>query len=218
MKLSKDTINVLKNYATINQSILVKKGSLLSTMSTQKNMLAEATVSEKFPKQFGIYDLNEFLATISLFEEPELTFNNDMVVIGDTNASTDYWYADPSLLIYPEKTIKLPSEDVKFTLTAEVYDKLRKAAGVMGLSDFVIRAVDGKITASVLDKRNSTSNTYSLNVGECDEDAAFNFYFLAERLKMIPNDYEVTISSTNISRFVSGELSYYVALESDSNE
>jgi len=197
MKLSEQTISILKNFATINQSILVKEGSILSTMSVQKNLLAEATVEEKFPQQFGIYDLNEFLATLSLFDDPDLVFEDNHVKISDSTSTTSYWYADPSVIVYPEKTVVLPSEDVSFTLMSSDYGKLRKAAGVMNLSDFVISSNNGAIVAEVLDKRNDTSNTYALEVGKCNDD--------------------VKISAQNISEFTSGSLTYWVALEGDSS-
>jgi len=216
MKLSENTIGVLKNFATINQSILIKDGSTIDTMSVQKNVLAQSKVEEDFPNEFGIYDLNEFLATLSLFEAPELEFGDNSVTITDGKSTTSYWYADKSIIVYPEKEITMPATEIKFTLTESNLSKLQRATGTLGLSDLCIKNVDDKIVAEVQDKRNSTSNTYSIEVGDYDGAENFNFYFLTERMKMLPNDYEVEISSKNISKFTCGDLVYWVALESDS--
>lgn len=217
MKLSENTIEVLKNFATINQSILIHPGTNLDTMSVQKNVLASTIVAEEFPIEFGIYDLNEFLAAVSLFDNPELDFDDQQVNITDgSGSSTSYWYADKSIIVYPEKKITMPDAEINFKLTSSVFKKLLRATGTLGLNDLCIKNVDDKIVAEVQDKRNSTSNTYSIEVGDYDGDENFNFYFLTERMKMLPNDYDVAISSKNISKFSCGDLVYWVALESDS--
>lgn len=216
MKLSEQTIEILKNFATINQSILIRTGSNLDTMSIQKNVLASAIVLDDFPREFGIYDLNEFLSTVSLFDSPELTFEDNYVTISDKEATTSYWYADKSIIVYPEKKITMPECDVKFVLTEGMFNKLVQATGTLGLSDLCFYNEDDKIYAEVQDKRNSTSNTFSLVVGTYSGEALFKSYCLAERLKMIPNDYEILISSKNISQWTCDDLTYWVALESDS--
>jgi uncharacterized protein YxjI len=216
MKLSDKTIGVLKNFATINQSILIKDGSNLDTMSVQKNVLARYKVDEKFPREFGIYDLNEFLSTVSLFDKPELEFGETSVTITDGHSTTSYWYADKSIIVYPEKEITMPDCEVNFKLTADTFTKLQRATGTLGLNDLCIRNDGDKIVAEVQDKRNDTSNTYSVEVGDHTGDSDFKFYFLTERMKMLPNDYDIEISSKNISKFTCGELVYWVALESDS--
>ncbi len=207
MQLSDKTIEVLKNFATINQSILFKEGSKIDTMSVQKNVLAQDIVEE---------DLNEFLSAVSLFDKPDLTFEDNSVTISDGNSSTTYWFADKSIIVYPEKEITMPECEVKFTLTSSTFKKLLRATGTLGLNDLCIKNVDDKIVAEVQDKRNDTSNTFSVEVGSYDGDENFKFYFLTERMKMLPNDYDVEISSKNISKFTSGELTYWVALEADS--
>jgi hypothetical protein len=217
MQLSEKTIGILKNFATINQSILINKGSKLDTMSVQKNVLASSTVEESFPKEFGIYDLNEFLSAVSLFDKPELEFGDQSVTItGQDGSTTSYWYADKSIIVYPEKEITMPECEINFKLTAATFTKLQRATGTLGLNDLCIKNVDDKIVAEVQDKRNDTSNTYSIEVGVYDGDENFNFNFLTERMKMLANDYDVSISSKNISKFTSGDLTYWVALESDS--
>ena len=216
MKLSTKTIEILKNFATINQSILFRDGSNVDTMSVQKNLLASTIIEESFPQEFGIYDLNEFLSTLSLFDQPTLTFEKHFVTISDNEATTSYWYADKTIIIFPEKKITMPDCEVNFTLTESTLNKLMSATGTLGLSDLCIYNEDGKILAEVQDKRHSTSNTFSVVVGSYDGTADFKAYVIADRLKMMPNDYDVSISSKNISQWTSGDLTYWIALESDS--
>lgn len=218
MKLSEKTITVLQNFASINQSILVKQGSTLRTISVMKNILAEAQVSEVFPREFAIYDLNQFLNGLKLYKDPELDFTNDSyVLIKEGNRKIKYFYADPSVIISPpEKTIALPSEDVCFQLEHSVLDKLIKASGVFQLFDLSAIGEDGSIRLVVRDKKNDTSNEYSAVVGETDVDFTFNFK--VENIKIVPGAYDVVISSKQLSRFTNQnhDIEYFIALEPDS--
>lgn len=225
MKLSEQTVEVLKNFATINQSILFQDGKELNTVAVQKNLLASAKVPETFKSpngEFAIYDLNEFLSTLSLFEDPEVEFGEQYATISDSRANTVYWFADKEIIVYPTSKIEMPDAEVEFTLTAESLDKLQRATGTLGVPDLVIRRGtddESKIVAEVLDKRNDTSNSYSLEVGDYSGDADFKFYFLTERMKMLPGDYNVQISSKKISKLTAvpdGEVTYWIALEQDS--
>lgn len=216
MKLSEKTIGILKNYATINQSILFTPGKELNTVSVQKNLMSSAEIEEDIPAEFAIYDLNEFLSTVSLFEDPDLEFTDTNVLISSGSSKTRYWFADKEIIVYPTKKIEMPETEVNFTLTADNLSKLVKACGTLGVPDMCIRNDDGKIVAEVLDKRNDTSNTYSIEVGSYDGDADFKFYVLTERLKMIPGDYRVQISSKNISKLTGDGVTYWIALEQDS--
>lgn len=215
MKLSSETIEVLKNFATINQSLLFKPGTQLDTMSIQKNVLASFKTKEDFPQKFGIYDLNQFLSTVALFDDAELTFEKEWVSIGENSTKVRYWYGHESTMSSPGTKITMPESVVEFTLSQTVYDKLRDAAGVLGLSDFRIKTEDGKIIAEVIDKKSPTSNSFALEVGECDDDVVLECYFLVERLKMISGNYDVKIAK-GIANFTAGELEYWIALESDS--
>lgn len=218
MKLSEKTITVLQNFASINQSILVKKGSTLRTISVMKNILAEAKVTEVFPRDFAIYDLNQFLNGLKLYKDPELDFTNDSyVLIKEGNRKIKYFYADPSVIISPpEKNIALPSEDVCFQLEHSVLDKLIKASGVFQLFDLSAIGEDGSIRLVVRDKKNDTSNEYSAVVGETDVDFTFNFK--VENIKIVPGAYDVVISSKQLSRFTNQnhDIEYFIALEPDS--
>ena len=218
MKLSDSTLSLLKNFSSINQSILFKEGSKLRTISVMKNILAEATVSEDFARDFGIYDLNQFLNGLSLHQKPELDFANDgYVVIKEGRSRSKYFFADPSVIVTPpDKEISLPSEDVCFELTTTVLEKLLKAAAVYQLPDISAVGEAGVVKLVVRDKKNDTSNAHEEVVGETDE--TFNFNFKVENIKILPGSYEVVVSQKLLSRFKSKnhDLTYYIALEPDS--
>ena len=219
MKLSDNTLTILKNFAGINNSILVKKGNKLRTISVAKNILAEADISpEEFPRDFAIYDLNQFLNGLSLHQDPEMDFSEaSYLTIREGRRKVKYFYADPAVIISPpEKEITLPSEDVHFQLDSSSLDKLLKAAAVYQLPDFCVVGNAGVIKLVVRDKKNDTSNEYSIKVGETDKEFIFNFK--VENIKIIPGAYDVVVSSKLLSRFTntSFELKYYIAIEPDS--
>jgi len=218
MKLSDKTISVLKNFSSINQSILFKEGSKLRTISVMKNILAEATVTEEFARDFGIYDLNQFLNGLSLHSSPELDFANDgYVVIREGRSRSKYFFADPNVIVTPpDKAITLPSEDVCFELSTDQLDKLLKAAAVYQLPDISAIGEAGVIKLVVRDKKNDTSNNHEIIVGETD--AQFVFNFKVENIKVLPGTYGVVVSQKLLSRFTSKnhDLTYYIALEPDS--
>ena len=218
MKLSDKTISVLKNFSSINQSILFKEGSKLRTISVMKNILAEATVTEEFMKDFGIYDLNQFLNGLSLHSSPELDFANEgYVVIREGRSRSKYFFADPNVIVTPpEKDITLPSEDICFEVSTDQLEKLLKASAVYQLPDLSAVGEAGVIKLVVRDKKNDTSNDYAVVVGETDKDFSFNFK--VENIKVLPGTYEVVVSQKLLSRFTSKnhDLTYYLALEPDS--
>ncbi len=218
MKLSDKTLTLLKNFSTINQSILFKKGRSLRTISVMKNILAEATIDEDLPTDFGIYDLNQFLNGLGLHQHPDLDFANDgYVVIREGKSRTKYFFADPNVIVTPpEKEIKLSSEDVSFELSTSQLDKLLKAAAIYQLPDLAVIGEAGVVKMLVRDKKNDTSNDYSVVVGETDADFSFNFK--VENIKILPGTYDVVCSQKNLSRFTCKDydLTYYIALEPDS--
>ena len=219
MKLSESTLSVLKNFSTINQSILFKKGTKLRTISVMKNILAEVTVEEEFPKDFGIYDLPQFLNGIGvLYNDPEFDFQNEgYVVIKEGKMHSKFFFADPNVIVTPpDKDITLPSEDVSFELSTEKLDKLLKAATLYQLPDFSVVGENGVIKLVVCDKKNDTSNSFSIRVGETDGTFAFNFK--VENIKILPGTYGVVVSQKLLSRFTNKnhDLTYYIALEPDS--
>ena len=218
MKLSDKTLTLLKNFSSINQSILFKEGSSLRTISVMKNILAEATIEEELPKDFGIYDLNQFLNGLNLHQNAELDFQNDgYVVIKEGKSRSKYFFADPNVIVTPpDKDIVLPSEDVCFILDTKELDKLLKAAAVYQLPDLSVVGEAGVVKLVVRDKKNDTSNEYAIVVGETDSEFVFNFK--VENIKIIPGNYEVVISSKLLSRFKNTgfDVVYHIALEPDS--
>ena len=218
MKLSDKTLTLLKNFSSINQSILFKEGNSLRTISVMKNILAEATIEEELPKDFGIYDLNQFLNGLALHQNAELDFeNNSYVVIKEGRSRSKYFFADPNVIVTPpDKSINLPSEDVCFLLDTKELDRLLKAAAVYQLPDLSVVGEAGVVKLVVRDKKNDTSNDFSVIVGETDD--VFTFNFKVENIKIIPGSYEVVISSKLLSQFknTSYSVTYWIALEPDS--
>ena len=218
MNLSDNTLGILKNFAGINNSILVKEGNQLRTISVMKNILAEAEIPEDFPRQFGIYDLNQFLNGLSLHSDPNLDFSEQSyLTISEGRRKVKYFFADPQVIIAPpEKEITLPTEDVCFQLESITLEKLLKAAAVYQLPDLCAVSENGTIKLVVHDKKNDTSNEFAIVVGETDRNFSFNFKI--ENIKIIPGAYDVVISSKLLSRFVNNKLNltYYIALEPDS--
>ena len=218
MKLSDKTISLLKNFSSINQSILFKEGNKLRTISVMKNILAEATVSEDFTKDFGVYDLNQFLNGLSLYQNPDLDFKNDgYVVMKEGKSRSKYFFADPNVIVSPpDKDISLPSEDVCFEVSTDQLDKLLKASSIYQSPDLSAIGENGVIKLVVRDKKNDTSNDYSVIVGETDKEFCFNFK--VENIKILPGTYEVVVSQKLLSRFTAknSDLTYYIAMEPDS--
>ena len=218
MKLSETTVNFLKNFSSINQSILFKEGNKLRSISVMKNILAEATITEDIPKDFGIYDLNQFLNGLSLHSNPDLDFtNNEYVLIKEGKMRSKYFFTDPTVIVSPpEKEISLPTEDVSFVITSQQLEKLKKASSIYQLPDISVIGEDGIVKLVVRDKKNDTSHKFDIEVGETDSDFVFNFK--EENLKILPGTYDVVVSSKLLSRFTSQnhDLCYYIALEPDS--
>ena len=217
MKLSNNTTNILKNFSQINQSILIKEGNKLKTISVMKNILAEAEVEEDFEKDFAIYDLNQFLSGLSLYDSPDLDFGDTYLTIRDGRRRAKYFFADPDVIVSPpEKEITLPTRDVCFTVATQQLDKLLKAASIYQVPDLSAVGRNGKIELVVRDKKNDTSHEFSEEVGETDVEFSFNFK--VENIKIIPGAYDVVISSKLLAEFTNKntDLKYYIALEPDS--
>jgi hypothetical protein len=216
MKLSNETVSVLKNFSTINQNLVIKSGNKIATMSAMKNIVAKAEVIEDFPQTFAIYDLNEFLSAISLFSKPELEFENDFVMITEegTSKSLKYWYSDPSVVTTPTKDITMPECEVKFNLSSDTLAMVTKAAAVIGAPDMALESGSLKVT----DKKNATANNYALDLDVNSESENYKFWFKVENLKLIQGSYDVQVSSKNISHFKNstGNVEYFIALEPES--
>jgi len=213
--LSKPTIEVLKNFCSINKSLVINPGNRLSTLSINKNILAYADVEESFDSQMSIYDLGVFLGGLSLFDKPKIdTKADNYVTVSDTagRSKTRFFYADPDIITQPpEKEINLPSEDVRFRLNASTLQQLQRAASVYQLPDLCLVGDGQTMNLRVTDKKNDTSNSYSVEVGESENE--FCFCFKVENLKLLLADYNVTISKSNVALFQGEGIKYFIALE-----
>tara|TARA_B100000965_G_scaffold400748_1_gene423229 strand:- start:220 stop:879 length:660 start_codon:yes stop_codon:yes gene_type:complete len=213
--ITKPTIEVLKNFCSINKSIVIKPGNQISTLSINKNILAIADVEEQFDSQISIYDLGVFLGGLSLFDQPKIdTTDTNYVTVSDQRgkSKTRFFYADPDIITQPpEKEINIPSADVKFRLEASVLQQLQRAAAVYQLPDLCLFCGDGTMNLCVTDKKNDTSNSYSVEVGASEDD--FCYCFKVENLKLLAGDYNVTISKQNVALFQGSGIKYFIALE-----
>ena len=222
MKLSEHTTSVLRNFASINQNLVIKEGKTISTMSAMKNIVAKAEVDEDFPREIAIYDLNEFLAALSLFTNPVLDFSENFVMIteeGKTGNSLKYFYSDPSVVTTPSSEITMPKTEVNFSLDSSDLSKVQRAASVIGSPDLVLEKNGVGSYLTVKDKKNDTANNYSLDV-DVEGQGDYNFYFKVENLKLMPLTYDVKVSSKNISHFksqTSNAVEYWIALEPESS-
>lgn len=216
MKIDVNTMTILKNFAKINSSILINEGNTLKTVSPTKTIVGKAAVSTVFEQKFAIYDLNRFLTTLSLFKDPNLTFNEKNVTITDENKTLNYTYADENVIIKaPEKDIVLPSEDVVLKITNDDMKDVEKALSVLGLPEIMINGDGNIVSLQAVDSKNPSGDVYSNEIGATDK--AFKAIFKAENIKILPGDYDVTICSKGISRWKSDVVEYFIAVESTSS-
>ena len=221
MELSENTLNVLKNFSGINPNMMIRSGNTIKTISEARTVLSTAVVDADFPKDFGIYDLNEFMGVLQLVDAPSLKFEDDYVIVNDSTgrSKVKYFYSSEETLTTPQKDITMPEANVKFKLDNESLSKLKRAASALGHTEISISGKDGVLSLSVVDSKNKTSNVFSIDVsGEFDNDVAFNFILSTNNLKILPGDYEIEISSKLISQFkhTSLDVKYWIALEKTS--
>ena len=222
MELSENTLSLMKNFSGINQNMLIKQGNTIRTITEARNVLATAVVDADFPQDFGIYDLNEFIGSLSLVDSPNLDFSDGFVTIGDSTGRSKikYFFSPEETLTTPSKDINMPAGEVKFVLDNETLNKIRRAASTLGHDEVLISNNNGTLTLSVVDNQNSTSNSYAIDIsGEFDANTNFNFILNISNLKIISGDYDVEISSKLISCFSNKELNlkYWIALEKTSS-
>lgn len=221
MELSENTLNVLKNFSGINQNMMIRTGNTIKTISEARTVLATAHVSEEFPIDFGIYDLNEFIGVLNLVDTPRLAFKDEYVIVNDSTgrSKVKYFFSSEDTLTTPQKDLNMPETNVKFTLTNDTMNKIKRAASTLGHSEVSISGQDGVLSLSVVDSQNMTSNAFSIDVdGDFEKDSVFNFILSINNLKILPGDYEVAISSKLISQFshTSLDVKYWIALEKSS--
>ena len=217
--LSKKTLDVLKNFSTINSSIVFRKGSTVRTISNAENILAKFTGEEVFPADFAIYDLSQFLSGISLFNDPQLEFtSSDFVSIRGGRQSAKYYFSDPEITLKsaPEKNVNFPGADLQFNLTGEELIQLQKASAVYSLPDLTLQSEEGLDTIKLIlrDKENDTSNTYDLTVAG-NSTGTYSLDVKIENIRLLPGDYTVKVSKHLISEWTNTniDLTYYIALE-----
>ena len=219
MQLSDTTLDILRNYSSINQNLLIEPGNVIKTVNESRTILSTATIAESFPKEIGIYDLNEFIGAMSLVQKPTLDFKDEYITLSDESgrASVKYFTAAKETLTKQQKTLSMPESDVKFKLDNDTFNKLKKAASTLGHKELSITAKDGVLSLSVVENQNATSNAFSIDMdGEFKQDAVFNFILNFDNLKLLPGDYDVEISSKLVTQFSMDNLKYWIAVEKTS--
>jgi hypothetical protein len=219
INLSKETLSILKNFASLNSNILVKPGNVLRTITPSKNGMAEAKVSESFDTEFGIWDLNKFLGVISLFNNPNFEFHDKYVIIsGGGSQKVKYYYSEPKLLTTPTKNVNMPDSVVSATLSGADFTQIQKASAVMQLPDLSFVNKNGSIVAAVTDLKDPTSNNYEVEVGDYDGNADFKFNFQIQNIKLLAGDYDINFAKNTVAEFsnVNTDLVYWFAMESGS--
>lgn len=220
MNLSSETLAVLKNFASIQPNIVFRAGTELKTIAEAKNIVAKVTLSETIPQDFGIYDLNDFLSSMTLFSSPTFAFTADgkSANISENKSSLTYFFSDESSLTYPQKDVAMPAIDVSFTLTADTLKSLQRATSLLSVSTVSVESTETGITLRVKDPKNSTSNSFGTEVDGAANGHAFKFHFDIGNFKLLPGDYDVSISGKLISHFKHKTLpvEYWIALEKTS--
>jgi hypothetical protein len=217
MKLSKETTEILKNFASINPSLVFQAGKIQKTVSPQKTVLAKANMTESFDKEFAIYDLTQFISTVSMFEDPDLNLGDDAVTITNGKGKANIRYAKSDLIQSPpSKEVVLPSTEISFTLEAAALQSALRAAGVLGLPELALLGRGNVAYLAALDSRNEGSNTFMYEVGKAEVN--YRMIFKIDNLKLLNRDYEVRVSSKGISHFASktGDVEYWIATEQGS--
>ena len=218
MKLSEKTLSVLKNFASINQNLIIKKGKTLTTMSAMKNIIAKADIDEEFPREVAIYDLNEFLASLSLFSSPTLNFKDKYLTMTEGGNIIKYFYSDPSVVTSPSQMITMPSSEITFKISSIDLGKMKRGAAVISAPDMVLEKNNSGSFLVAKNSKNDSANTYSMDITTKDEGTSYKFFFKVENLKLMDGiDYDVQVSSKNISRFSTDKIEYFIALEPNSN-
>tara|TARA_B100001113_G_scaffold348726_1_gene343003 strand:+ start:322 stop:990 length:669 start_codon:yes stop_codon:yes gene_type:complete len=218
MNISPETLDILRNFSSINSGLTVKVGNELKTVSAMKNIFARAIVPEIFDKEYSIYDLSEYLGAVSLFDNPNFDFNAEKVTVSEGDNSVQYYYADPQMVISPQKDITMPDPEITFDIDEGVLDSLLKASSVLSLPDMVLSSDGTTVVLTVKDKKNSTSNVFNKTVAQ-GNGSTYEMFLRMENIKLIPGDYTVFVSSKGIAQFTNRKQSveYFIALEPDSN-
>jgi hypothetical protein len=218
MNISSETIQILKNFSGINANLVFKPGNKLKTISEAKTIMANASIQEDFPVEFGVYDLNEFLSLFSLMDNPEVDFSDKHLTMSDGSQNIKYFYSEIDILTQPSKDINMPPCEVVLNISATNLDKIRKAAAVLGHSELAFKCSGENVVATVFNEKDATANTFDIDLGITSNET-FNYVFSISNLKMLQGDYELSISSKLISNWSNSEnsLDYFIALEKSSS-
>lgn len=218
MKFSNDTLAILKNFAIIQPNLMFKAGNELKTIAEAKNIVAKATITESIPQDFGIYDVNDFLSSMSLFTDPEIELSDKSAKLSEGKSKLTYFFSDEASLTFPQKDVTMPAIDAAFTLTADVLKSLQRATSLLSVSTVSVESTADGVAISVKDAKNSTSNSYATEVDGHNGGHSFKFHFDISNFKLLPGDYEVSISGKLISHFKHKTLpvEYWIALEKSS--
>lgn len=215
MKFSERTINILKNFATINQSVVLKPGKQLRTISPQKTVMAIADIDDEIPAEACIYDMARFLSTCALFADPDIRVESNHFVISEGKKINKYYFADKSMIISPpEKEITIPSNDVEVNVEWSDLQSVIKASGVLQLPEIAFDGDGETCTLKSIDSNNTTADSFGIELGSTND--KFRLVIKTENLKLLPQNYKVTLSSKGISKFEGSGITYFVAIESKS--
>lgn len=214
MKFSNETISVLKNFATVNPGLVFKPGSVIRTMHPQKTVMASATVSENFEKVARVYDLSRFLATLSMFDDPDVEFTEDKFIISSGRSKASYTYAAEAMVVSPpDKNIQFPSAEATVSIKWKDLDSVIRAAGVLKLSEIAFISDGSTISLAAVDSKNPTADAYDIAIADDVSTESFRMIIKVENLRLMPNDYEVALSTRGLAHFKSPKVEYYIALE-----
>ena len=215
MKFSNETLTVLKSFSSINKSILFKEGNVLKTITPEKTLIAIADIPDEIPSDVCVYDLSRFLSILSLYNDPDVEFEDKYFIISEGKRRTKYVYADISMIhTPPEKEITLPSEDVVVNVSQGDLSSVLKAAGVLQFSEIAFVGESGKVFLKAIDSSNENADDFGVEIGETDD--TFKFIIKTDNLKLLPLDYEVTLCAKGISQFRGKGVTYFVAIDSKS--
>jgi len=216
MKLDQRTVQILKNFSTINPSLIFREGKVLTTVSPQKTIMASATIKEEIPRSFAIYDLSRFLGVLSLFDQPELDIQESNMTISSGKQKVQYTFADPRMIISSDaKGVNMPEAEINFVLTAEDLQKVSKALGVLQLPEIAVTGEDGEMYLEAIDSKNPSSDNYRVHLKSTEH--TFRMIFKAENIKVMGGSYDVNITSKGVAQFKSDDVTYWVATEASSN-
>lgn len=216
MKLDQRTVQILKNFSSINPSLVFKEGNTLTTVSPQKTIMATANIVENIPKQFAIYDLSRLLGVLSLFDQPEIDILDSSMTISSGQQKVSYTFADPRMIVTSDaKSVNMPDAEIEFTLTAENLQRILKALGVMQLPEIAITGEDGQMYLEAIDSKNPSSDNYRIHLKDTEHD--FKMIIKTDNIKVMYGNYNVKISSKGIAEFKGDDVTYWIATESSSS-